>query len=65
MPDIFENQNFNESGYPVDPTTQIYDRLIETVGCRDWYFGHFHRNTDKEINGISYHCLYKRIMLLK
>jgi hypothetical protein len=65
LPDIFENRNFNDSGYPVDPTTQIYDRLIESVGCRDWYFGHFHRNKDKTIKGISYHCLYKRIMLLK
>jgi hypothetical protein len=31
LPDIFENQHFNDSGYPVDPTTQIYDRLIERI----------------------------------
>jgi hypothetical protein len=64
LPDIFVNRDSADYGYPVDPTTKIYDRLIESVGCKDWYFGHFHRNKDKEINGIYYHCLYKRLMLM-
>ena len=41
--------------------TEFFDTLAQTVRFRDWYFGHYHDDSDLG----NFHMLYRRIIELK
>ncbi len=48
-----------KEGYD-DPVSKSMEALLEHINPQMWHFGHFHVDTQLEVNGIKYFCHYNR-----